>query len=154
MNFHATFFIIEGEEAFGMRLWHVDLIEYLPKGQLLSQWRELNSVFAKEDRHVLINYIYDYPKDDLYLYTEKVMGEMKKRGYKIRAFEKMNAYFEDLHEVEEKAIYKDHHNDEYLQICYYNLKEKFIRGQKDYEAEMYEKLHVYMKKLQLINERI
>ncbi|WP_233732664.1 pyrimidine dimer DNA glycosylase/endonuclease V [Lysinibacillus sp. YS11] len=71
-----------------MRLWHIDLIAYLPKGQLLSQWRELNSIFAKEDQHILINYIYEYPKEDLYLYTEKVMDEMKKRGYQIRTYEK------------------------------------------------------------------
>lgn len=127
-----------------MRLWHVDLIEYLPKGQLLSQWRELNSIFAKEDNHILINYIYEYPKDDLYLYTEKVISEMKKRGYKIRAFEKMNNYFLELDEVEEKKTFLNHHNDEYLEICYYNLKEKFIRGQKDYEEEMYKKLYSYI----------
>ncbi len=72
-----------------MRLWHIDVIAYLPKGQLLSQWRELNSIFAKEDQHILINYIYEYPKEDLYLYTEKVMAEMKKRGgYQIRTYEK------------------------------------------------------------------
>ncbi|MBQ0137694.1 MAG: neutral trehalase [Kurthia sp.] len=127
-----------------MRLWHVDLIEYLPKGQLLSQWRELNSIFAKEDKHILINYIYEYPKDDLYLYTEKVIAEMKKRGYKIRAFEKMNHYFQELEEVEDKKPYEKHHNEEYLEICYYNLKEKFIRGQKDYDEKLYEKLSSYI----------
>lgn len=123
-----------------MRLWHTDLIEFLPKGQLLSQWRELNSIYAKEDRHILINYVYEYPKDDLYMYTEKVIAEMKKRGYKIRAFEKMNRYFEELEEVEEVTPFLRHHNDEYLEICYYNLKEKFIRGQKDYDEELYKKL--------------
>lgn len=128
-----------------MRLWHVDLIEYLPKGQLLSQWRELNSVFAKEDKHILINYIYEYPKDDLYLYTEIVLAEMKARGYKVRAYEKMNNYFQDIEEVEAIKPYERHHNDEYLEICYYNLKEKFLRGQKDYEEAMYRKLEQYVK---------
>lgn len=128
-----------------MRLWHVDIIEYLPKGQLLSQWRELNSIFAKEDNHILINYIYEYPKDDLYIYTEKVTTEMQKRGYKIRAFEKMNNYFKELDEVEDVKPFAKHHNDEYLEICYYNLKEKFIRGQKDYEEEMYNQLNNYVK---------
>lgn len=130
-----------------MRLWHVDLIAYLPKGQLLSQWRELNSIFAKEDKHILINYIYEYPKDDLYIYTEKIIAEMKKRGYKIRAFEKMNAYFKDIEEVEDVKPFLHHHNDEYLEICYFNLKEKFIRGQKDYEEEMYNQLNNYVKKI-------
>lgn len=38
-----------------MRLWHIDLIPYLPKTQLISQWRELNSVFKKQNKHILIN---------------------------------------------------------------------------------------------------
>ncbi|MFJ7922272.1 pyrimidine dimer DNA glycosylase/endonuclease V [Lysinibacillus fusiformis] len=123
-----------------MRLWHVDLIAFLPKGQLLSQWRELNSIFAKEDKHILINYLYEYPKDDLFIYTEMVIGEMKKRGYQIRTFEKMNKYFEELGAVEEKIPFKQHHNKEYLDICFYNLKEKFIRGQKDYDEDKYRQL--------------
>ncbi|KOS68338.1 neutral trehalase [Lysinibacillus contaminans] len=127
-----------------MRLWHVDLLEYLPKGQLLSQWRELNSIFAKEDKHILINYIYEYPKDDLYVYTEKVIDEMMKRGYKIRTYEKKNKYFEDLELVKNAKPFKNHHDNEYLQICYYNLKEKFIRGQKDFEVDIYNNLSKYV----------
>ncbi|WKT78961.1 pyrimidine dimer DNA glycosylase/endonuclease V [Lysinibacillus fusiformis] len=127
-----------------MRLWHVDLIAFLPKGQLLSQWRELNSIFAKEDKHILINYIYEYPKEDLFIYTEMVIGEMKKRGYQIRTFEKMNKYFEELGAVEEKTPFKQHHNKEYLEICFYNLKEKYIRGQKDYDADKYHQLCTFV----------
>lgn len=127
-----------------MRLWHVDLLEFLPKGQLLSQWRELNSIFAKEDKHILINYIYEYSKEDLYVYTEKVMDEMKKRGYKIRTYEKMNKYFGDLEVDKHVKPFKNHHDNEYLQICYYNLKEKFIRGQKDFEVDTYNNLRKYV----------
>ncbi|MDC6266517.1 pyrimidine dimer DNA glycosylase/endonuclease V [Lysinibacillus fusiformis] len=127
-----------------MRLWHVDLIAFLPKGQLLSQWRELNSIFAKEDKHILINYIYEYPKDDLFIYTEMVIAEMKKRGYQIRTFEKMNKYFEALGAVEAKTPFKQHHNKEYLDICFYNLKEKFIRGQKDYDEDKYHQLCMFV----------
>ena len=43
-----------------MRLWHKDLIPYLPKQQLLGQWRELNSIYVKQNRHILINFIYEY----------------------------------------------------------------------------------------------
>lgn len=128
-----------------MRLWHVDLLKYLPKGQLLSQWRELNSIFAKEDKHILINYIYEYSKNDLYIYTEKVIEEMKNRGYQIRSFEKMNKYFGNLESVKHVKPFKNHHDTEYLQICYYNLKEKFIRGQKDFEEDMYNNLYRYVK---------
>ena len=127
-----------------MRLWHVDLLNYLPKGQLLSQWRELNSIFAKEDKHILINYIYEYPKNDLYIYAKKVIEEMKKRGYQIRSYEKMNKYFGDLESVKHVKPFKNHHDNEYLQICYYNLKEKFIRDQKDFEEDKYNNLCRYV----------
>ena len=45
-----------------MRLWHYKLIKegLLPDSQLLAQWRELNSIYVKEDKHILINYIYRY----------------------------------------------------------------------------------------------
>ena len=128
-----------------MRLWHTKLIRFLPRGQLLSQWRELNSIFAREDRHILINYIYEYPKDDLYLYTEKVLKEMKRRGYKIRTYDKMDRYFADLDAIKIHTPFKNHHNDEYLEICYYNLKEKYIRGQKDYDTALFKKLEAYFK---------
>ena len=82
-----------------MRLWHVELISYLPKSQLLAQWRELNSIFAKEDKHVLINYIYNYPKSELYAYTNLVLDEMKARGFKVRTFDKMERYFDEIAEV-------------------------------------------------------
>ena len=40
-----------------MRLWHESLIEVLPRQQLLGQWRELNSIYKKEDKHILINFM-------------------------------------------------------------------------------------------------
>ena len=78
---------------FIMRLWHVDILPFLPRSQLLAQWRELNSIFKRQDQHILINYIYDYGKEDLYLYTNEVLHEMRKRQFNIRTFEKMENYF-------------------------------------------------------------
>ncbi|WP_010289496.1 pyrimidine dimer DNA glycosylase/endonuclease V [Kurthia massiliensis] len=128
-----------------MRLWHTDIIPFLPKGQLLSQWRELNSIFAKEDKHVLINYIYDYPKADLRAYTDLIIQEMKARGYNIRSYEKMERYFADVEPTVVAHPFARDHDDTYLEICYFNLKEKFIRGQKDYEAAQFEALDQYVK---------
>lgn len=127
-----------------MRLWHHELIAFLPKGQLLAQWRELNSVFAKQDRHILINYIYDYPKQDLYVYTQAVIEEMHKRSYRIRSFEKMDAYFADMAPSNLPSMpFEHHHNLEYLNICYFNLYEKFLRGQQDFSAQQFEQLQQY-----------
>lgn len=126
-----------------MRLWHYELIPYLPKSQLLAQWRELNSIFAKEDQHILINYIYEYPKHDLYVYTELVLQEMKLRGVNIRTHDKMARYFDGIEMLETITPFAKHHNEAYLTICYYNLYEKFIRGQKDFSPEQFAALDAY-----------
>ena len=123
-----------------MRLWHYQLLPFIPRSQLLAQWRELNSIYAKEDRHVLINYIYDYPKVDLLAYSDLVVEEMANRGYKIRSFEKMNAYFEQTERIEGFIPFLSHHQNEYLEICYFNLKEKFLCGQKDFTKEQFEQI--------------
>ena len=126
-----------------MRLWHTELIPFIPKSQLLAQWRELNSIFAKEDRHILINYVYDYPKEDLYIYTQIVLKEMRERNITIRTIDKMERYFADIAIPPNYTPFKEHHNDDYLEICYYNLYEKYIRGQKDFSKEQFDALQLY-----------
>ena len=130
-----------------MRLWHIDLIPYLPKSQLLAQWRELNSIFKKQDKHILINYIYDYSKYELRNYSREVISEMQFRGYNVN-IENHLKYFEslcvDFHN-DYTPRFKEHNN-EYLTICYYNLKEKYLRGQKDFTTDVWEKLDEFYKK--------
>lgn len=133
-----------------MRLWHVDLIPYLPKSQLLAQWRELNSIFKKQDKHILINYVYDYSKFYLLNYTNQVLAEMWLRDYKIKSFDNYNKYFEKevkwfrfpKYSTDNKFF---EHNNEYLTICYWNLREKYLRGQKDFTDEVWEKLDNFYK---------
>ena len=126
-----------------MRLWHIDLIPYLPNSQLIAQWRELNSIFKKQDKHILINYIYEYHnKSVLYHYTKQVMEELTDRNYKIKSFDNFNNYFKNA-QLSFSAPNFAEHNDEYLTICYYNLKEKYIRGQKDFTKEIFEKLNEF-----------
>lgn len=36
-----------------MRLWHRDIIRFLPKGQLVSQWKELGSIYKNQNKHIL-----------------------------------------------------------------------------------------------------
>ena len=127
------------------RLWHKDIIKFLPKSQLIAQWRELNSIYAKQDNHILINYIYNYPKFYLYSYSQIVIKEMTNRGYKINKWDNYNNYFEDCVKdiwindwINELAF--DEHNEEYFMICYWNLAEKFIRGQKDFSDEIWDKI--------------
>lgn len=129
-----------------MRLWHYKLLSYLPKSQLLAQWRELNSIFKKQDKHILINYVYEYPKSELYNYSIMVINEMANRGYKIKSMDNYINYFKDIMgKVEIKhEVFKDHHNKQYLEICYFNLEEKYIRGQKDFDLETWDKLNDFV----------
>ena len=76
-----------------MRLWHIDLIPYLPNTQLIAQWRELNCIYKEQNKHILINYIYDYSKDYLYNYSKKVMWEMGQRGIEIKSYQNFKYYF-------------------------------------------------------------
>lgn len=135
-----------------MRLWHYKLIPYLPKSQLLAQWRELNSIFKKQDKHILINYVYDYPKIFLYDYSLLIREEMAKRGYKIKSLENHDNYFEwakfdnNPSWMTKRNNYFTEHNNEYLTICYYNLKEKYLRNQKDFTKEVWDKLDYFVRK--------
>lgn len=122
-----------------MRLWHTDIIQYLPKGQLVAQWRELNSIFKKQDKHILINYIYNYPKSCLKVYADKVVAEMQRRGYKIKSLENYNNYFVGVREMGFEKF--EEHDETYLTICYWNLREKFLRGQADFDEETFNALH-------------
>lgn len=139
-----------------MRLWHIDLIPYLPKSQLLAQWRELNSIFKKQDKHILINYIYNYEKKYLYTYTDEVIKEMIKRGYQIHSFDNWLTYFDggDAYDACWADFKFREHDHEYLTICYYNLKEKYLRGQKDFTYWVWDKLEKFYEKEVLKNAKI
>lgn len=137
-----------------MRLWHYKLIPFLPKSQLIAQWRELNSIFKKQDNHILINYVYEYDKRELFNYTQLVIYELKKRGIDIRISKQYLIYFtgyisilttDDIPYLYWSTLFKNHHNNRYLLQCFYNLQEKFDRGQKDFSDLDYEKLYNFVK---------
>ena len=118
-----------------MRLWHIDLIDVLPRQQLLAQWRELNSIFKKQDNHILINFVYDYSKWNLLFYTDRIIEEFDKRGYRINKIENYAEYFKSINileysKIKEKGfkIYPKKMDDIYLRECLYNLEEKAICG--------------------------
>lgn len=124
-----------------MRLWHVDLIPYLPKSQLIAQWRELNSIYKKQDNHILINYIYNYDKKYLLYYSNRVLFEMEQRGIRVKSFENYFGCFYDVVKSKpEFPLQFTEHDNEYLLCNYYNLLEKYRRGQKDFSEEEFRKL--------------
>lgn len=110
-----------------MRIWHTKLIPVLPRQQLLGQWRELNSIFKKQDKHILINFVYDYPKEDLFNYSVRVVNEMQKRGYKVNV-ENLYEYVKGEHIDYMKEPFAEKMTARYFLQCYYNLQEKYDCG--------------------------
>ena len=118
----------------------------MPKSQLLAQWRELNSIFKKQDKHILINYVYEYPIEDLYYYTSVVIYELEQRKIKIKKWKHYENYFGGSMDVSVFTHpFRNTHNDRYLIQCFYNLQEKYDRGQKDFGREQYENLENFIK---------
>ena len=127
-----------------MRLWHYKLIPYLPNSQLTAQWRELNSIYKNQPNHILINYVYKHEKRYLLEYSYLVMDELLKRGIKIKSLVNWYAYFDIPVDISFNLHYPEHNN-KYLVQCFYNLQEKYDRGQKDFSEECYLKLEQFIK---------
>ena len=126
-----------------MRLWHKDLIHFLPRQQLVAQYRELCSIAKDWDEkdttnHVLINKVMDYPVSHLYAYTAIVKDEMKNRKYTIRkdAWERFANHCSNLDNKDTRnewavsygELFEHWHTDRYLKQCLYNLQEKYDCG--------------------------
>ncbi len=118
-----------------MRLWHEQIIPLLPKNQLLGQHRECCALRGNgwKKKHKTVDYVFSYSPYELFLYHSLVMDEMEKRGYQVSIEWRDKNYrgkiAEKYRNLEEKMIdgpiYKEH-NQEYLQECIENLREKGI----------------------------
>ncbi len=118
-----------------MRLWHKNLIQYLPRQQLLGQWRECcciarNIAIFGKPNHILVNKIMDYSTEHFTYYVFLVITEMKSRGYRcdINKFTKWLNKSYDLDKRPHEELFEDWHNDRYLVQCLCNLQEKFDCG--------------------------
>lgn len=70
-----------------MRLWHYELIPYLPRKQLVSQWRELIAIKGLIEKKGspksgIVDKVLDYGIYHYKWYTKLVIDEFEKRGYK------------------------------------------------------------------------
>lgn len=117
-----------------MRIWSLDLIEVLPKKQLLAMRYELGNMIKQYPniKHGLVKFVNNYPIIQLRLYFNCVISECEKREYNIS--EKYNE--EILEIINTKASNPDmwcyfkytEDNDRYLRECVYNLEEKAMRN--------------------------
>ena len=120
-----------------MRLWHKYLIPYLPKQQLLGQWRECcciarNIKMNGTPNHILVNKIMDYPPSHFINYSAEVARIMVNRDYNID-FSKFTKHIDDIilvkcQQLDKSEIFSDWHNERYLKQCFYNLQEKYDCG--------------------------
>lgn len=132
-----------------MRLWHKDFIKYLPREQLVAQWRELSAIAGNiltkdTPNHILVNKIMNYSFDHFISYAYYIRQEMSRRKYRTmdsvwnKICSVANHNFKLL-AVDE--IYPDWHNIRYLKQCYHNLEEKYDCGgiaKEDFEKIKYE----------------
>lgn len=126
-----------------MRLWHKDLIDVLPKNQLVSQWRELFAIKGSIEKkgtpnHLLVNKVLNYNIDEFKFYARVIHDEMVKRAYRpneakfIEMLKWNNNNFSKnvfvVHNLNLGNLYRDWHNEIYLKQCIYNLEEKAMCG--------------------------
>jgi len=117
-----------------MRLWHKDLIPYLPSHQLLGQWRECcliakNVAEKGTPNHVLVNKVMDFGDVEFNNYAYRVFQEMFDRGYRadpMRFFRHRKNGIVELWEDDD--LFTGWHNDRYLAQCLANLQEKYDCG--------------------------
>lgn len=116
-----------------MRLWHKDFISVLPREQLVAQWRELSAITGAIQKkgtpnHILVNFVLDYNYNHFISYAAEVRDEMTKRGYRTMnsVWEKITNLKPDWKQLPHNEIYKEKMDDDYLEICLYNLWEKYL----------------------------
>ena len=118
-----------------MRLWHKDLIQILPRQQLLGQWRECcliakNIAEKGTPNHLLVNKIMDYPIDHFRIYSQLIYFELLYRDFKVneKGFSKWIPLFTEDPAPAYSDLFSTWHNDRYMHQCLLNLQEKYDCG--------------------------
>lgn len=135
-----------------MRLWHIALLDVLPREQLVAQWRELSSIAGTIQKrgtpnHILVNFVITYPFSHLISYAYYVRQEMSARGYKTMdsVYNKILSLDRDCSLLPKERVFDSKMNDTYLKICAYNLYEKYLCGQ-EMSTETLERLRGIIRK--------
>jgi len=118
-----------------MRLWHQELIKYLPRQQLLGQHRECCALRGKgwNKKHNVVDYIFKYSPYKLFMYHLLVMNEMYQRNYKVNKLWLHSLYrgkneiaYLELEPINCGIKIYNEHDDQYLKECLLNLRSKGI----------------------------
>ena len=118
-----------------MRLWHYELLPYLPDAQFKGQLRELVAIMHDwrdkgTTNHLLINKVMEYEKNELvryYIYYETCYHERYGKWLNTKYWGEFKE-FQESQPDKKKNYSKDWHNKEYLRVCMANLYEKHVFG--------------------------
>lgn len=118
-----------------MRLWHQDLIQQLPRQQLLGQHREIAALRGNGwgRKHATVNYVFAHSPYKLFQFHCIVLREMEKRGYHPN-----QKSYDPLYRGQHCPAYKQlnpvaltipiypEHDQRYKHVCLTNLQNKGI----------------------------
>lgn len=115
-----------------MRLWHYELLPYLPDAQLRSQWRECALIAYGLQKngtpnHLLVNRVTEYTYDEFATYCCMVKHEMQRRNFQVKSSAEEKIFIQPWKYIKNN-LFSTWHNKEYLRVCLSNLYEKHIFG--------------------------
>lgn len=131
-----------------MRLWHYQLLPYLPDAQLKGQLRELVAIMHDwrdkgTTNHLLINRVMEYPKEELlqyYLHFHMAYSHRFAKMPKGDISLEFMLFAEPIPDAL-RPVYEGWHNRQYLRVCMANLYEKhYSRGTSRVSDEEWQRL--------------
>ena len=118
-----------------MRLWSIDILEYLPDLQFKGQLREMMLILHDwrdkgHTNHLLINMVMEYPKNDFvrYFIRYEALYHQRYGKWLTKQWEEFKAFDDTPLDKRSKGVFTAWHNKEYLRVCVCNLYEKYRFG--------------------------
>lgn len=122
-----------------MRLWHQELLAFLPRAQILGQHRECCALrgMGWGRKHSTVDYVFKHNVKRLVDYHQLVLEEMERRGYKpaqqwyCPEYRGKNTMpwpcaLSSEYNLSAKDLIYPEHDDAYREECIANLKRKGI----------------------------
>lgn len=121
-----------------MRLWHQDLLPYLPRAQILGQHRECCALrgLGWGKKHSTVDYVFTHSVKRLVDYHFQVLKEMERRGYKPGQQWYCSEYRGknsmpwpctlQSYDLSKEALIYPEHDDVYREECLANLRQKGV----------------------------
>ncbi len=122
-----------------MRLWHQDLLAFLPRAQILGQHRECCALrgMGWGKKHATVDYVFTHSVKRLVDYHQLVLREMEQRGYKPSQQWKCSEYrgkntmpwpdeFPSEDYLSPETLIYPEHDEAYREECLTNLRRKGV----------------------------